>query len=83
LERANEGRVVYSELELINNSIQYCVVKTRDILFKEYDAVLNNKIKELKNIEGVSHYEDDKHDQIVFILPLTPQQTKISFPDSS
>lgn len=61
----------YSELILINKGLKYSVAvpKIRSCLFN--DETNRSIIEKLTGIEGAENYEDFKHDQIVFILPLT------------
>jgi hypothetical protein len=75
----NKGKV-YSELAFINNSIKHTVSIIRNYLFNRHDESMKLIIDLLKQVSGVKFYEDKKHDQVVFTLPLTDERTWIGYP---
>ena len=77
---SNDSKKRLNELKVINNCLKYSITNIRKMLFQSVDEVNSSIIEALKGVEGVSHFEDLKHDQIVFVLPLTPLITKIDFP---
>lgn len=66
-------------MELINNSIKHSVCIIRNLLFKSHDESLKKIIDNLKLVKGIRWYEEKKHDQIVFTLPLTDVRTWICY----
>lgn len=76
-----------NELKILNNGLKLSISKLRKLLFQSVDEANSSILNILKNIRGVEFFEDLKHDQIVFIFPLTklhtqfilPQEGKINF----
>ena len=62
---------------IINESLKFCVEKMRKIKFLNLELINEELITILHDIEGISFFEDDKKDQIVFALPLSPMSTEI------
>lgn len=68
-----------NEMDLINESLKVVVQKMRC----NYSGLYNFNdeiISKLKEVKGITYFEDKRKDHIVFALPLTTQNTKIIFP---
>ena len=69
-----------NEMDLINESLKVVVKKMRcknSGLYNFNDDIISN----LKEVKGITYFEDKRKDQIVFALPLTTKNTKIIFPE--
>lgn len=82
LDEKNDKRIDYKELFILNNSLKHSISVIRKMLFGSDDLLNSLIIERLKVIAGVeNYYEDDKLDQVVFVLPLTSLATQIIFPE--
>lgn len=76
----------FKELLIMNNSLKVGVKQVRLCLFKTLDAFISElscKLKELKgisNFEDFDFYDDPKRNQTVFFFPFTFPVDKIAFP---
>lgn len=76
----DDSKKPLNELKILNNCLKFSVTKIRRMLFSVEDEINSGIIKELKDVKSIDWFEDLKHDQLVFILPLTPQTTKFMLP---
>jgi hypothetical protein len=79
-ESESKKGLVYSELDLLNNSIKSCVVEIREFLYASNDKSIKLFVKLAKEIKGVDFYEDEKHDQVVFMFPISAMECSIEYP---
>ena len=78
----NKESKVLNEMLVLNNSLKFSISNVREsISLQSLIDVNNSIIDKLKNLEGVDFFEDNNHDQVVFIFPLTPMFTDIKFVD--
>ena len=70
-----------NEMEILNSSLKSCVSRIRKILCSPLEQINEQIIFQLKKVSGVSYYEDQKRDQIVFSLPLSELKTNIFYPN--
>jgi hypothetical protein len=69
------------ELKLINNSLKYCTQSIRKTLYFSLDELNKKLIEKLRSMGGGTlYFEDNRRDQIVLSLPLTPVFSKINYP---
>lgn len=71
---------VVREMNVLNESLKHCVELIREFKFTQHDSFLDDVRESLRNIEGVTVFEDLKKDYIVFALPLSEIATKVSYP---
>ena len=57
-------------MNIITESLKFCVGSIRKFKFLSLDAITNELINVLQDLKGVIYYEDHTRDQIVFALPL-------------
>ena len=81
-EEYNQGwnEEVYSEKNMVNNSIKPCIDSVRSFTLGGVISINRQLIKNLLTIEGVRYYEVVRKDQVVFSLPLTLVNTQIKYP---
>lgn len=66
---------------ILNNSLKECVRRIRKECFESHDILITEITSGLKEIEGVTYFEDTKKGQVVFSLPLSSLKTKIIYPE--
>lgn len=69
------------ELQVINQSLKWCIERVRKIHYESLDTVNAELIEKLHDVPGITFYQDLKRDQIIFALPLTKVKTKIQYPN--
>jgi hypothetical protein len=80
-------KVLLNEIFLLNASLKYCIGSIRDFLFGELyvkNRVLIEYMRSLcskTSFSGSYCYENLARDEFVFVFPLTPMRTGISFPE--
>jgi hypothetical protein len=67
------------EIVILNNSLKVLIKSVRDLLYPSLYAANAALINGLQSLPGANHFYDTKHDQAVFLLPLTEQESSIVY----
>jgi hypothetical protein len=67
------------ELGILESSISQCIEAIRSLKYKNHDFFLLELIETLKDYQGITFFEDNLKDQIVFVLPRTNLIKKIIY----
>jgi hypothetical protein len=71
------------ELEILQKSIRNTIDLIRELKYSNHDNFLLELIDTLKQSKGITYFEDEEKDQIVFALPRTPILKKVLYPDEN
>src|SRR5258705_12253398 len=78
-----EKEIKAIELEILEESIRYAIDQIRSFKYSNHDILLTELIETLRESNGITFYEDELKDQIVFALPRTPILSKVIFSDEN